>query len=100
MQVGPVSDASVALPPGVAAPKSAADRALLDASKQFEGVFVGQLVQEMMKGARGEDGAQGANAAYQQMADDTMTKSLVESGAFGLAGTLYAYLKRGAGTAP
>jgi Rod binding domain-containing protein len=94
MQVGSASDANVILPPGTPAPKTDADKKLLDTAKQFEGVFVQQLVQEMLKGARGDDEAQGGEAAYQDMADQTMTDSLVNSGAFGLAGTLYAYMKR------
>jgi Rod binding domain-containing protein len=94
MQIGSATDANVILPAGTPAPKTDADKKLLDAAKQFEGVFVQQLVQEMLKGARGDDAAQGGEAIYQDMADQTMTQSLVDSGAFGLAGTLYAYMKR------
>jgi Rod binding domain-containing protein len=94
MQVGSATDANVILPPGTPAPKTDADKKLLDTAKQFEGVFVQQLVQEMLKSARGDDTGDAAQAAYQDMADQTMTSSLVDSGAFGLAGTLYAYMKR------
>ena len=86
MPVGP-------LPAGVPAPATDADRALYDAAKEFEAVFVRQMVGDMLKGARGDGGADGAEAAYQDMADEAMTKSLVESGSFGLAGTLYGFLR-------
>jgi Rod binding domain-containing protein len=94
MQIGSATDANVILPAGTPAPKTDADKKLLDAAKQFEGVFVQQLVQEMLKSARGDDTGDAAQAAYQDMADQTMTSGLVDSGAFGLAGTLYAYMKR------
>ncbi len=97
----PVTSTEVApvgpLPAGVRAPSTDEERALYDAATEFEAVFVRQLVSGMLSSARGEGGADGAEAAYQDMADETMTRSLVESGSFGLAGTLYGYL-RGSGT--
>ena len=45
-----------------------------------------------MKSARGDDAPEGAQAIYQDMADDTMTSSLVDGGTFGLAGTMYGQL--------
>ena len=84
------------LPAGVRAPATVEERALYDAATEFEAVFVRQMVSGMLRSARGEGGADGAEAAYQDMADETMTRSLVEGGSFGLAGTLYGYL-RGAG---
>ena len=80
------------LPAGVAAPKTAEERSLYDACKGFEAVFVRQLVAGWMKSARGDDAAQGAQGVYQDMADEQMTSSMVESGSFGLAGTLYGQL--------
>jgi len=81
------------LPPGVPAPADATDRALYDAAKEFEAVFVRQMVGTMLASARGDGAAEGAEAAYQDMADETMTRSLVEGGSFGLAGTLYGFLR-------
>ena len=42
--------------------------------------------------ARGADAATGGEGVYQDMADEQMTRSLVDGGTFGLAGTLYAQL--------
>ena len=81
-----------ALPPGVPAPATAGEKALWEQSKQFEAVFVRQLVSQMLEAARGE-GSDGANAAYQSMADESMTQGLVDSGSFGLAGSLYGFLR-------
>ena len=44
---------------------------------------------EMIEGARGDDAPEGAQAIYQDMADEAMTWSLVDSGTFGLAGAIY-----------
>ena len=80
------------LPAGVSAPRSTDEKALYDACKGFEAVFVRQLVSGWLKGARGDDAATGGQAIYQDMADEQMTKSLVDGGTFGLAGTLYGQL--------
>ncbi len=80
------------LPAGIKAPTTAAQHALYDSCKQFEAVFVRQIVSGWMKSARGDGAADGAEAIYQDMADETMTRSLVEGGTFGLAGTLYGQL--------
>ena len=48
-----------------------------------------QIVSGWMMSARGDGAAPGAEGIYQDMADEQMTKSLVEGGTFGLAGTLY-----------
>ena len=45
-----------------------------------------------MKSARGDDAPEGAQGIYQDMADEAMTKNLVEGGTFGLAGTMYGQL--------
>ena len=82
------------LPPGVSAPKTDAQKALYDACKDFEAVFVRQLVSGWMKSARGDDAPSGGQAIYQDMADEQMTKSLVTGGTFGLAGTVYGQLVR------
>jgi Rod binding domain-containing protein len=80
------------LPPGVKAPKTAAEHALYDACKNFESIFVQHVVTDMLASARGDDAATGAQGVYQDMADQTMTQSLVDSGSFGLAGTVYGQL--------
>ncbi len=85
------------LPAGVAAPKTEPEKALYEACKQFEAVFVRQLVSGWMKSARGESAADGVQAVYQDMADSTMTQNLVEGGIFGLAGTVYGQLRAVAG---
>jgi Rod binding domain-containing protein len=86
------------LPAGVKAPSTDEQRALYDSCKQFEAVFVRQLVSGWMKSARGDDAASGAQGIYQDMADETMTKNLVEGGTFGLAGTMYGQLSAMLGT--
>ena len=82
------------LPPGVKPPSTPEQEALYDSCKQFEGVFVKQLVSGWMKSARGDDAPEGAQAIYQDMADETMTSSLVDGGTFGLAGTMYGQLSQ------
>jgi Rod binding domain-containing protein len=82
-----------ALPPGVPAPTSAGEKALWEQSKQFEAVFVRQLVSQMLEAARAGDESDGSNQAYQSMADEQMTQGLVDSGSFGLAGSLYGFLR-------
>ena len=89
------------MPAGVARPTTREDRALYEQAAQLEGVFVKQLVAEMLRSARGDEQAQGANGLLQDSADEAMTKALVDSGSFGLAGTIYGSLKlREAGPAP
>ncbi len=89
------------LPAGVKAPSTEQQRALYESCKQFEAVFVRQIVSGWMKSARGDDAAQGAEGIYQDMADEQMTKNLVEGGTFGLAGTMYGQLAMTlGGTAP
>jgi Rod binding domain-containing protein len=95
--IGPISTSRAyspvgPLPPGTKPPSTPEQRALYDSCKQFEGVFVKQLVSGWMKSARGDDAPEGAQGIYQDMADDTMTSSLVDGGTFGLAGTMYAQL--------
>jgi Rod binding domain-containing protein len=97
--IGPISGTSTIspigpLPPGVKPPSTPQQEALYDACKQFEGVFVKQLVSGWMKSARGDDAPEGAQGIYQDMADDTMTSSLVDGGTFGLAGTMYGQLSQ------
>jgi Rod binding domain-containing protein len=97
--IGPISATSSIspigpLPPGVKPPSTPQQQALYDSCKQFEGVFVKQLVAGWMKSARGDDAPEGAQGIYQDMADDTMTSSLVDGGTFGLAGTMYAQLSQ------
>jgi Rod binding domain-containing protein len=95
--IGPISGTSSLspigpLPAGVKPPSTPQQQALYDSCKQFEGVFVKQLVSGWMKSARGDDAPEGAQGIYQDMADDTMTSSLVDGGTFGLAGTMYGQL--------
>jgi Rod binding domain-containing protein len=80
------------LPAGVKPPKTAQEHALYDACKNFEAMFVQHIVTDMLSSARGDDDATGAQGVYQDMADQTMTQSLVDSGSFGLAGTVYGQL--------
>jgi Rod binding domain-containing protein len=107
--IGPISGTSSLspigpLPAGVKPPSTPQQQALYDSCKQFEGVFVKQLVSGWMKSARGDDAPEGAQGIYQDMADDTMTSSLVDGGTFGLAGTMYSQLvtqlQAGAATPP
>jgi Rod binding domain-containing protein len=80
------------MPAGIKAPSTTEQHALYDSCKQFEAVFVRQIVSGWMKSARGDDAASGAQGIYQDMADEAMTKNLVEGGTFGLAGTMYGQL--------
>jgi Rod binding domain-containing protein len=80
------------LPAGVKAPTTEQQKALYESCKQFEAVFVRQIVSGWMKSARGDDVPEGAQGIYQDMADEAMTKNLVEGGTFGLAGTMYGQL--------
>ena len=54
--------------------------------------WLNPIVSGWMKSARGDDAPSGAQGIYQDMADETMTASLVDGGTFGLAGTMYAQL--------
>jgi Rod binding domain-containing protein len=87
------------LPPGTPAPKTENERALWDQAKQFEAVFVRQLVSQMLEAARGDEQSQ-SSAIHQGMADEQMTAELVESGAFGLAGSVYGFLRTQANAVP
>jgi Rod binding domain-containing protein len=87
------------LPPGTPAPKTESERALWDQSRQFEAVFVRQLVSQMLEAARGEDESP-ASGIHRSMVDEQMTASLVESGAFGLAGSVYGFLRTQANAVP
>lgn len=80
------------LPAGVNAPATAAEKELFKACQSMEGVFTQTLLKEMLKSARGSED-QGINSIYQDMTDTTMTEALTNSGAFGLAGTLYGQLQ-------
>jgi Rod binding domain-containing protein len=80
------------LPAGVKAPETEQQKALYESCKQFEAVFVRQIVSGWMKSARGDDVPEGAQGIYQDMADEAMTKNMVEGGTFGLAGTMYGQL--------
>ena len=80
------------LPAGTPAPKTEGERALYEQAKQFEAVFVRQLVSQMLEASRGESETPGSQI-YQGMADEQMTGSLVDSGAFGLAGAVYGFLR-------
>jgi Rod binding domain-containing protein len=90
------------LPAGVKAPETEQQKALYESCKQFEAVFVRQIVSGWMKSARGDDVPEGAQGIYQDMADEAMTKNMVEGGTFGLAGTMYGQLAvtLGAATPP
>jgi Rod binding domain-containing protein len=83
-----------ALPPGVEAPKTDADRKLYKTALDFEGVFTQHLVDAMMQSAQGddEDGSAGAGL-YKQLANQQLNQALVNGGGLGLAGTLYASMK-------
>jgi Rod binding domain-containing protein len=87
------------LPPGTPAPSTENEKALWEQAKQFEAVFVRQLVSQMLEAARGESSSP-SSAIHQNMADEQMTGSLVESGAFGLAGSVYGFLRTQANAVP
>jgi Rod binding domain-containing protein len=84
-----------ALPPGVAAPKTAHEKALYRSALDFEGVFTQHLVDEMTKSAQGDDDdGSGGMAIYQDMVNQTLNGALESGGGLGLAGTLYASMKQ------
>lgn len=95
-----------ALPPGVEAPKSAAERALYKQALEMESVFTQHLVDELMKTSaseEGEDGGGGGSGGiYKQMTNQVLNESLISGGGLGLAGALYAQMREtlGATTAP
>ena len=57
------------MPAGVKAPETEQQKALYESCKQFEAVFVRQIVSGWMKSARGDDAPEGAQGIYQDMAD-------------------------------
>ena len=82
------------LPPGVAAPTTAADRAVYRQALDLEGVFTQHLVDAMMQSASPDDDDQSAGAGiYKEMANQQVNTALLNGGGLGLAGTLYSQMK-------
>jgi Rod binding domain-containing protein len=89
-QIGP-------LPPGVEAPKTAQDRKLYGQALDFESVFTQHLVDDMMRSARaGDEDESGGMSVYNDMIDKQLNASLESAGGLGLAGSIYAGMKRSA----
>jgi Rod binding domain-containing protein len=86
-----------ALPPGVAAPKTAHDKQLYRSALDFEGVFTQHLVDQMMQSAQGDQDGSGGQQIYQDMINQTLNQALESGGGLGLAGTLYASMKQAEG---
>ena len=86
------------LPPGVAAPKSTAQRAVYRQALDLEGVFTQHLVDAMMQSATARRRHAGAPARrqYQEMANQQVNSALINGGGLGLAGALYVRTMKGA----
>jgi Rod binding domain-containing protein len=81
------------LPPGVAAPSTAAQKATYRQALDLEGVFTQHLVDAMMQSATGDDDSDiPGGSEYQEMANEQVNTALINGGGLGLAGALYAQL--------
>ena len=90
-----------AMPAGVAAPATDAQRELYRQALDLEGVFTQHLVDAMMKSAGGEEEGGAGVAQYRQMANNVLNDALIAGGGLGLAGSLYGQLaQRAAATGP
>ena len=82
------------LPPGVAPPKTTADRAVYRQALDLEGVFTQHLVDAMMQSASPDDDSQTAGSGiYKEMANEQVNTALINGGGLGLAGALYSQMK-------
>jgi Rod binding domain-containing protein len=83
------------LPPGVAAPTTAAQKATYRQALDLEGVFTQHLVDAMMQSAQGDDAsAIPGGSEYMEMANQQVNQALINGGGLGLAGSLYAQLSQ------
>jgi Rod binding domain-containing protein len=81
------------LPPGVAAPTTAADRAVYRKALDLEGVFTQHLVDAMMQSASPDDEQSAGAGIYKEMANQQVNAALIDGGGLGLAGALYSQMK-------
>jgi Rod binding domain-containing protein len=84
------------LPPGVAPPTTAADRAIYRKALDLEGVFTQHLVDAMMQSASPDENQSAGTGIYKEMANQQVNTALIDGGGLGLAGALYSQMK-GAG---
>ena len=87
-----------AMPPGVAAPATDAQRELYRQALDLEGVFTQHLVDAMMKSAGGEEAGGAGVAQYRQMANNVLNDALIAGGGLGLTVSLYGQLAQRAAT--
>lgn len=71
------------------------DRKLMEVSKQFEGIFVNQMVSAMRKTVvhQGIVPESHAERVYQGMLDQEHAQKITDSGEMGLAALVYQHLK-------
>ena len=86
-------------PPPVAqdskTPMSEQDKKLMEVSKQFEGIFVNQMVSAMRKTVvrQGLVPESHAERVYQGMLDQEHAQKITDTGELGLANLVYQHLK-------
>jgi Rod binding domain-containing protein len=80
---------------GVSPQQSEMDKKLMEVSKQFEGIFVNQMVSAMRKTVvrQGIVPESHAERVYQGMLDQEHAQKLTDSGELGLAALVYQHLK-------
>ncbi len=77
------------------APLSEQDKKLMEVSKQFEGIFVNQMVSAMRKTVirQGLVPESHAERVYQSMLDQEHAQKITDTGELGLANLVYQHLK-------
>jgi Rod binding domain-containing protein len=81
------------LPPGVAPPTTAADRAIYRKALDLEGVFTQHLVDAMMQSASPDENQSAGAGIYKEMANQQVNTALIDGGGLGLAGALYSQMR-------
>jgi Rod binding domain-containing protein len=81
------------LPPGVAPPTTAADRAVYRKALDLEGVFTQHLVDAMMQSASPDENQSAGAGIYKEMANQQVNTALIDGGGLGLAGALYSQMR-------
>jgi Rod binding domain-containing protein len=81
------------LPPGVAPPTTAAERAVYRKALDLEGVFTQHLVDAMMQSASSDDDQTAGAGIYKEMANQQVNQALIDGGGLGLAGALYSQMR-------
>ena len=81
------------LPPGVAPPTTAADRAVYRKALDLEGVFTQHLVDAMMQSASSDEDKSAGAGIYKEMANQQVNQALIDGGGLGLAGALYSQMR-------